>query len=128
MAAEEAKIRSAPFPRPGRRHSDADGAGDRRDGLRRRRRRRRALSINDPRPGDEDGRATAAAGCMLVWLGLFGLVASFHGIIGLLAADLLLARAGYLPAGLASSTAARAPRIWRSCRGVVGSPRSSPTR
>ncbi len=40
MAAEEAKDPQRTIPRAlGRRHSDADGAGDRRDGLRRRRRR-----------------------------------------------------------------------------------------
>ncbi|VTM41207.1 ethanolamine permease [Klebsiella quasipneumoniae] len=40
---------------------------------------------------------------MLVWLGLFGLVASFHGIImGYSRQIYSLARAGYLPAGLAT--------------------------
>jgi ethanolamine permease len=39
---------------------------------------------------------------MLVWLGLFGLVASFHGIIlGYSRQIFALARAGYLPASLA---------------------------
>ncbi len=52
------------------------------------------------------------------WLGLFGLVASFHGIImGYSRQIYSLARAGYLPAGLAS-TAARAPRIWQSSPGA----------
>lgn len=40
---------------------------------------------------------------MLVWLGLFGLIASFHGIImGYSRQIFALARAGYLPGALAS--------------------------
>ncbi len=39
---------------------------------------------------------------MLVWLGLFGLVASFHGIIMCYSRQIFsLGRAGYLPASLA---------------------------
>ena len=39
---------------------------------------------------------------MLVWIGLFGLIASFHGIIlGYSRQGFALARAGYLPTGLA---------------------------
>ena len=39
---------------------------------------------------------------MLVWIGLFGLVASFHGIIlGYSRQFFALARAGFLPKGLA---------------------------
>jgi ethanolamine permease len=64
----------------------------------------KALSnLNDPLPqamrravGDSSGWLH-----MLVWLGLFGLVASFHGIImGYARQMFALARAGYLPAAL----------------------------
>lgn len=59
-------------------------------------------NINDPLPqamrtivGDSSGWLH-----MLVWLGLFGLIASFHGIIlGYSRQIYALARAGYLPAG-----------------------------
>jgi ethanolamine permease len=62
-------------------------------------------SINDPLPqamktvvGDSSGWLH-----MLVWIGLFGLVASFHGIIlGYSRQFFALARAGYLPARLAA--------------------------
>ena len=57
---------------------------------------------------------------MLVWLGLFGLVASFHGIIiGYSRQIFALARAGYLPAVLGRSIRARhaAPRDPRRRRG-----------
>ena len=65
----------------------------------------KALSnINDPLPqamkavvGDQSGWLH-----MLVWIGLFGLVASFHGIIlGYSRQFFALARAGYLPPSLA---------------------------
>lgn len=82
----------------------------------------RALSnINDPLPQAMKTVVGNGSGWlhMLVWLGLFGLVASFHGIImGYSRQIYSLARAGYLPAGLASSTAARAPRIWQSSPGA----------
>lgn len=84
----------------------------------------RALSnINDPLPQAMKTVVGNGSGWlhMLVWLGLFGLVASFHGIImGYSRQIYSLARAGYLPAGLASSTAAPAPRIWQSRRGRGG--------
>ncbi len=62
-------------------------------------------NINDPLPqamryivGDNSGWLH-----MLVWLGLFGLIASFHGIIlGYSRQIFALARAGYLPKGLAA--------------------------
>lgn len=66
----------------------------------------KALSnVNDPLPqamktvvGDSSGWLH-----MLVWIGLFGLVASFHGIIlGYSRQFFALARAGYLPPGLAA--------------------------
>jgi ethanolamine permease len=62
-------------------------------------------NINDPLPqamkrivGEESGWLH-----MLVWLGLFGLIASFHGIIlGYSRQIYALARAGYLPQALAA--------------------------
>jgi ethanolamine permease len=65
---------------------------------------RKLADINDPLPqamkivvGERSGWLH-----MLVWLGLFGLVASFHGIIiGYSRQIYALAREGYLPAGLA---------------------------
>ncbi len=64
---------------------------------------RQLANVNDPLPqamkrvvGDESGWLH-----MLVWLGLFGLVASFHGIIlGYSRQIFALSRAGYLPAAL----------------------------
>lgn len=66
---------------------------------------RQLANINDPLPqamkmvvGDSSGWLT-----MLVWLGLFGLVASFHGIIlGYSRQWFALARAGYLPGWFAT--------------------------
>jgi ethanolamine permease len=63
----------------------------------------RLANINDPLPqamkivvGNDSGWLH-----MLVWLGLFGLVASFHGIIiGYSRQIFALSRAGYLPAPL----------------------------
>ncbi|SFP50975.1 ethanolamine permease [Variovorax sp. 770b2] len=62
---------------------------------------RKLANINDPLPqamkavvGDNSGWLH-----MLVWIGLFGLIASFHGIImGYSRQIFALARAGYLPA------------------------------
>ena len=62
-------------------------------------------NINDPLPqamklvvGERSGWLH-----MLVWIGLFGLIASFHGIIiGYSRQIFALARAGYLPLGLAA--------------------------
>jgi ethanolamine permease len=73
----------------------------------------RTLSnINDPLPqamktvvGDNSGWLH-----MLVWIGLFGLVASFHGIIlGYSRQFFALARAGYLPASLAKLSRFQTP-------------------
>ncbi|GMV69612.1 MAG: ethanolamine permease [Pseudomonadota bacterium] len=65
----------------------------------------KALSgINDPLPQAMKTVVGESSGWlhMLVWIGLFGLVASFHGIIlGYSRQFFALARAGYLPAGLA---------------------------
>ncbi len=61
-------------------------------------------NINDPLPQAMKGIVGENSGWlhMLVWLGLFGLVASFHGIIlGYSRQIFALARAGFLPAGLA---------------------------
>ncbi|WP_218509245.1 ethanolamine permease [Variovorax sp. dw_308] len=66
---------------------------------------RKLANINDPLPqamkavvGDNSGWLH-----MLVWIGLFGLIASFHGIImGYSRQIFALARAGYLPAFLAA--------------------------
>jgi len=60
-------------------------------------------NINDPLPQAMKIVVGAGSGWlhMLVWLGLFGLVASFHGIIiGYSRQIFALARAGYLPAVL----------------------------
>lgn len=59
---------------------------------------------------------------MLVWLGLFGLVASFHGIImGYARQIFALARAGYLPAFLARlHPRFRTPHLATIAGGIVG--------
>ena len=59
---------------------------------------------------------------MLVWLGLFGLVASFHGIIMAYARQIFaLARAGYLPARLARlHPRFRTPHLATIAGGVIG--------
>ncbi len=83
----------------------------------------RALSnINDPLPQAMKVVVGNSSGWlhMLVWLGLFGLVASFHGIImGYSRQIYSLARAGYLPASPGESEpqnthpASGHPRRWR---------------
>lgn len=84
----------------------------------------RALSnINDPLPqamkmvvGENSGWLH-----MLVWIGLFGLVASFHGIIlGYSRQFFALARAGYLPVGLAKLSRFQTPHRAIIAGGVVG--------
>ncbi|MCC3717131.1 ethanolamine permease [Rouxiella badensis] len=58
---------------------------------------------------------------MLVWIGLFGLVASFHGIIlGYSRQFFALARAGYLPAGLATLSRFQTPHRAIILGGVIG--------
>jgi ethanolamine permease len=83
-----------------------------------------ALSnINDPLPqamktvvGENSGWLH-----MLVWIGLFGLVASFHGIIlGYSRQFFALARAGYLPAGLAKLSRFQTPHRAIIAGGLVG--------
>jgi ethanolamine permease len=84
----------------------------------------RTLSnINDPLPqamktvvGDSSGWLH-----MLVWIGLFGLVASFHGIIlGYSRQFFALARAGYLPASLAKLSRFQTPHRAIIAGGVIG--------
>ncbi|MDF3936118.1 ethanolamine permease [Pseudomonas citronellolis] len=84
----------------------------------------KALSgINDPLPqamkmvvGENSGWLH-----MLVWIGLFGLVASFHGIIlGYSRQFFALARAGYLPRGLAKLSRFQTPHRAILAGGVVG--------
>ncbi|MCP8467329.1 ethanolamine permease [Pseudomonas sp. ZM23] len=84
----------------------------------------KALSgINDPLPqamkmvvGENSGWLH-----MLVWIGLFGLVASFHGIIlGYSRQFFALARAGYLPRGLARLSRFRTPHRAIIAGGLVG--------
>ncbi len=65
---------------------------------------RKISNINDPLPQAMKIVVGAKSGWlpMLVWLGLFGLIASFHGIIlGYSRQMFALSRAGYLPAILA---------------------------
>lgn len=58
---------------------------------------------------------------MLVWIGMFGLIASFHGIIlGYSRQFFALARAGYLPRGLAKISRFRTPHRAILAGGVIG--------
>ncbi|MBF9002549.1 MULTISPECIES: ethanolamine permease [Vibrio] len=58
---------------------------------------------------------------MLVWIGLFGLIASFHGIIlGYSRQFFALSRAGYLPAGLSKLSAFKTPHRAIFTGGVIG--------
>jgi ethanolamine permease len=58
---------------------------------------------------------------MLVWIGLFGLVASFHGIIlGYSRQFFALARAGFLPASLAKLSRFQTPHRAILAGGVIG--------
>lgn len=58
---------------------------------------------------------------MLVWIGLFGLIASFHGIIfGYSRQFFALARAGYLPPSLAKLSRFQTPHRAILAGGVVG--------
>ena len=84
----------------------------------------RTLSnINDPLPqamkavvGDNSNWMH-----MLVWIGLFGLVASFHGIIlGYSRQFFALARAGFLPKGLAKLSRFQTPHRAILAGGVIG--------
>lgn len=81
-------------------------------------------NLNDPLPQAMKGVVGESSGWlhMLVWLGLFGLVASFHGIImGYSRQIYALARAGFLPRGLARlHPRFRTPHIATLAGGVVG--------
>jgi len=85
---------------------------------------RKLANINDPLPqamkvvvGENSGWLH-----MLVWIGLFGLIASFHGIImGYSRQIFALARAGYLPATFAAlSPRFNTPHRALVAGGVVG--------
>lgn len=85
----------------------------------------RTLSdINDPLPQAMKMIVGSSSGWlhMLVWLGLFGLVASFHGIImGYSRQIFSLARAGCLPASLAKvNRRTRTPHLAILAGGVIG--------
>lgn len=85
----------------------------------------RTLSnINDPLPQAMKMEVGSNSGWlhMLVWLGLFGLIASFHGIImGYSRQIFSLARAGYLPASLARlNRRTQTPHLAILAGGVVG--------
>ncbi|CAN5175212.1 ethanolamine permease [soil metagenome] len=85
----------------------------------------KALSnVNDPLPQAMKAVVGQSSGWlhMLVWLGLFGLVASFHGIImGYGRQIFALARAGYLPSLFARlHPRFRTPHIATVAGGVVG--------
>ncbi|PKU22064.1 ethanolamine permease [Telmatospirillum siberiense] len=85
---------------------------------------RQLSDINDPLPqamkmivGEQSGWLH-----MLVWIGLFGLIASFHGIImGYSRQIFALARAGFLPRGLARvNSRTKTPIAAILAGGVVG--------
>ncbi|MCY1407028.1 ethanolamine permease [compost metagenome] len=84
---------------------------------------RTLANINDPLPqamkavvGDNSNWMH-----MLVWIGLFGLVASFHGIIlGYSRQFFALARAGFLPSSLAKLSRFQTPHRAIIAGGVVG--------
>jgi ethanolamine permease len=81
-------------------------------------------NLNDPLPQAMKTVVGTSSGWlkMLVWLGLFGLVASFHGIImGYARQIFALARAGYLPAFLARlHPRFRTPHLATIAGGIVG--------
>jgi len=85
---------------------------------------RELADINDPLPQAMKAVVGESSGWlhMLVWLGLFGLVASFHGIImGYSRQIFAMARAGYLPRRLATLHPTRGtPWIAILAGGLVG--------
>jgi ethanolamine permease len=85
----------------------------------------RSLSdINDPLPQAMKMIVGAHSNWMhmLVWIGLFGLIASFHGIIlGYSRQFFALARAGYLPPALAKLSRFQTPHRAIIAGGVIGS-------
>jgi ethanolamine permease len=84
----------------------------------------RVLSnINDPLPQAMKMVVGAHSGWMhmLVWIGLFGLIASFHGIIlGYSRQCFALARAGFLPPGLAKLSRFQTPHRAILAGGFIG--------
>ena len=80
--------------------------------------------LNDPLPQAMKGVVGEGSGwlSMLVWLGLFGLVASFHGIImGYARQAYALARAGYLPGVFARlHPRFRTPHVATVAGGLIG--------
>ena len=84
----------------------------------------RVLSnINDPLPQAMKMVVGAHSGWMhmLVWIGLFGLIASFHGIIlGYSRQCFALARAGFLPPGLAKLSRFQTPHRAILAGGIIG--------
>ncbi len=84
---------------------------------------RQLSNINDPLPQAMKAVVGDGSGWlhMLVWIGLFGLVASFHGIIlGYSRQFFALARAGFLPHGLARLSRFRTPHRAILAGGVIG--------
>lgn len=85
---------------------------------------RKLSNINDPLPQAMKMIVGESSGWlhMLVWLGLFGLIASFHGIIlGYSRQIYALARAGYLPEALARvHPGFRTPHLAILAGGAVG--------
>jgi len=81
-------------------------------------------NLNDPLPQAMKTVVGTSSGWlhMLVWLGLFGLIASFHGIImGYARQIFALSRAGYLPRALATlHPRFRTPWVATIAGGVVG--------
>ncbi|MBS0373990.1 MAG: ethanolamine permease [Proteobacteria bacterium] len=81
-------------------------------------------NINDPLPQAMKRVVGAQSGWLhlLVWIGLLGLIASFHGIImGYSRQIFALARAGYLPHGLAAiHPRFRTPHVAILAGGAVG--------
>jgi ethanolamine permease len=80
-------------------------------------------NINDPLP--QAMKAVVGGNSnwmhMLVWIGLFGLVASFHGIIlGYSRQFFALARAGFLPPSLAKLSRFQTPHRAILAGGVIG--------
>ncbi len=82
----------------------------------------RLANLNDPLPQAMAGVVGRSSGWlhMLVWLGLFGLVASLHGIImGYARQMFALARAGYLPALLGRIHPRLQTPHWATLAGAV---------
>ncbi|KQP37055.1 ethanolamine permease [Pseudorhodoferax sp. Leaf274] len=85
---------------------------------------RQLANINDPLPQAMKAVVGASSGWlhMMVWIGLFGLIASFHGIImGYSRQIFALARAGYLPGYFAAlSPRFNTPHRALVAGGVIG--------